>query len=100
MIANRYWALYSVQPAVLKKDYRIIIFDTCDEHPFGIGGKGRSHNTQTRDVRKPGVKALRVLRALSPTAANDQPDYDRNRATAPVQHAIPFGRLVDHLPQG
>src|SRR5438876_1238211 len=64
--------------------------------PARVVRRGGHDDSQPRDVRKPGMERLRVLRALLAAAVDDGANGERHRHL-PAEHVAPLRRLVDDL---
>ena len=64
--------------------------------PAASLGAARHHDLQARDVREPGLEALRVLRAAAVAGAALRAQHERHRQLA-AGHEVRLGGPVDEL---
>ena len=82
MIAVRHEPLHRVHHLVLEDHNGVVIPDRGLQQPLRVGGRGRQADLQSRDVRDPGVEALRVLRPRAASRAERRPDRQRRLEAA------------------
>ena len=89
-------SFHPVQPTMLDKNHRIIVFHREKQEIARILRKDGKHHFQTRHMGEPGMQGLGVLGPLPPSASNDHA-YDQRDIHPPAEHISPFRRLVYDL---
>jgi len=81
---------------VLDHDHRIVVFHRRDHQAFAVARIGRHDYFQPGEMGKYGFHTLRMLRPLSPAAADYQA-YDQRHLVPAVADVVGFRRVVDDL---
>src|SRR5258708_6796293 len=90
----RYAVFQTEQRPVLDHDHRVLAEYALEQEAFGVKG-GRGHGDfESRNMGKPRMQALRMLRTLSPAAPDDRPDRHRRRRCS-VGFETPERKPVD-----
>src|SRR3954469_6274212 len=84
----------AVEALVLEEAHGIGVADRADQQALRVGGRGRRHHLQARNLKEPGLRVLGVERAAGEAAARGQADHHRHRHSLAVMH---LRRDVDKL---
>ena len=96
VVLCRHRAFELVHHFVFEKDHGIVVANRCLQKSLRVIRCGRQYNLQSRNVAKPGVQRLRVLRARPACGAERSAHHHRN-FPLPTGHVVNLRGLIDHL---
>ena len=91
-----YLAACAEKHLVQHEDHGVVVAHRRHHEALGVVRVGRHDHLQTRGVRQPALKTLRVLRARADPGAVGHRDHHGD-LDLPAVHELHLGRLVHHL---
>src|SRR5262249_22968406 len=82
-----------VKPAMFEEHHRIVVLDASDKQPFGVVRRRGHDDLEPRNMRKPSMQTLGMLRTLAPAAADDH-SYRHRYLGLAAKHVMPLRGLI------